>query len=173
MAEVETGEVRIVGASRSLRRLAEDRNDLVGMIAYSLFKFEQSEWAESAKPKRDEVDRHHVTLQEARIESLRSNAALKLSEWVEDLEAAWRADMYDQIRAEVIAEIVKEINLGVRREIEPLGARIDALGLDVSRSNDFWRAVWTNMVAWLLSLMVSALIIVLYLLPGLKIVPAN
>jgi hypothetical protein len=173
MAEPEAGEERILGASRSLRRLATDSNDLVGMIAYSLFKFEQSEWAQSAKPKRDEVDRHHVTLQEARIESLRSNAALKLSEWVEDLEAEWRADMYDQIRAEVVAELVNEIGRGVRREIEPLGSGIDALGSAVTQSSDFWRAVWTNMVAWLLSLMVSALVIMLYLLPGLKITLAN
>ena len=141
----------VAGASRSLKRLAKDSNDLTGLIAYGLFKIQQSEWANSATPDPQEIDRYHLTLQQTQILSLRANANEKLTDWVESLKSEWqtevRAEVEEEFDTEMVENIVKKLEDKVREEL----ARI--------RRNSLLRDLMVGVGAWAITLAITALIV--------------
>ena len=112
---------KIAGSSRSLKKLAEDHTDVIGLVAYGLFKSQQSEWAEAAHPTQEEVTRYHLILQPTQISSLRASAEDKLTDWMQNLMAEYRAEIRTEVEAEIDRHIVdtitKKISDGVRREL--------------------------------------------------------
>ena len=146
----EGGGDHIVGVSRSLKKLSSDRDDIVGLIAYGLFKYEQSEWADKTRPARDAVDRHHEQLQSTRIESLRSNAELRLTKWANSLEEQWREQQYQLLARNVFEEASDDI---IRT---------------VEKSSSFWKSVGASVVAWFASIVLTLVVVLIWFAPSLQ-----
>jgi hypothetical protein len=104
---------RLIGASRSLERLCNDKNDIVGLLAYGLFKQEQSEWAKSERPSQEDVDKHASTLQESRIGILRGSSERMLLEWVETLREEW----YERAHQNIVSHVASEIGEATREKV--------------------------------------------------------
>lgn len=138
----------VVGASRSLKRLSSGKDDLVGLIAYGLFKYEQSEWAVKTRPTRDDVERHHEQLQETRIESLRSNAEYRLTDWASELEKQWREDQYRDLANQVVADH----SANVIREVR--------------KASGFWKSVGAGVVSWGLTAVITVVVVLYWFAPS-------
>jgi hypothetical protein len=152
-----------VGESRSLAKLASGKDDLVGLIAYGIYKFEQSEWARSCKPTSDEVSKHSATLQETRIQSLRSNAEVRLSEYIQTMELQWRQELYAEIKSEVLDHVANEFE-------NRIASRFVDLSDSLRHATGFWRSIGTNVVAWVITLFITFLVLATYFSPAVRIV---
>lgn len=158
MLELQQG---VVGASRSLRKLSRDKDDLVGLIAYGLFKYEQSEWAEHTRPSREDVEKHPETLQDTRIESLRSNAAEKLSNFVSSLEEQWREELYNDIKRDVVGELSAQFESKIKEQLSSVLAQLKV-------SSSLGRAILANLLAWILSLALTIIVIAAFFAPSVS-----
>jgi hypothetical protein len=152
---VNTGieESPIWGASRSLKKICDDNDDLVGLIAYGLYKQEMSQWADEAKPTRDEVDKQHLTLQNKRVEGLRSQAKEILYAWIEGKEDEWRNDLFNEIKNNVAKSVGDEVEKAVTNR----------LATDISeirKSTNLSSAIKANLIAWLITLAISATLVI-------------
>ena len=145
----------IVGMSRSLKKLAADQSDIVGLIAYGLYKTEQSEWANTARPSAPEVNRHHLTLQTTKIGSLRASAESRLTEWFADVNESVQQQFKSDVRAELEAEFDKEMVEQISRKVES-GVRSE---LERIRRSTLLRDLTVAVVAWLISLAITALVV--------------
>ncbi len=140
----------VIGASRSLNRLCSGPSDLQGLIAYGLFKIEQTEWAEKHTPTKDAVNNYHTTLGESRVTILRDSAQSKLIAWGQDLKEGFRAEIVDDIEKQVdqgaVTSIAERLSFSVRNEIKS------------SNKNWLVQAVLGGVVAWLVTLFLTALV---------------
>ncbi|MDH0614362.1 MULTISPECIES: hypothetical protein [unclassified Agrobacterium] len=147
---------RIWGASKGLEIISDDKSDdkdeLVNLIAYSLFKLEQSEWAKETKPTREEVDKHHQTLQTSRVKSLRDNAKSRLNERITATQKEWRKALFDEIRKEVADTVAAEIE-------ERVTDRLSQDLKHIKNSTSFKSALMANVAGWLVSIGLTAIVI--------------
>jgi len=139
------------GASRSLAKLCIDKDDIVGLIAYGLFKQEQTEWATANRPSREDVDKHFNTLQNSRVEILRGSAELKLLSWVESLREQWENENFNAIRTNVADQISTEIE---RKISEKLTQELS----QIRSATSFKSAITANIAGWLISLGITLLV---------------
>jgi len=147
------------GKSRSLVKICNGPEDVIGLIAYSLFKFEQSEWAEARQPEDQEVDSHHQTLQLTRVESLRSNAEQRLGEWIESLEEEWYRENYEAIKSDVAEAVAQEVRNEVVSEFRPLLN-------DIKQQGGIREAIVANLIAWIITIAATTLIALYLLAPA-------
>lgn len=147
------GEARgehVPGVSRSLKKLSKNKDDIVGLIAYGLFKYEQSEWAENTHPEPATVDRHHEQLQSTRIESLRSNAELRLTDWANSLEEQWREEQYSLLAKAVVEDSKLEILYSIER------------------ASSFWKSVGASVFAWFVSIVLTLAVVLIWFAPSVQ-----
>lgn len=142
----------IAGVSRSLKKLAEDHDDIVGLIAYGLFKSQQSEWADAVRPSHEEAARYHLTLQKTQIASLRANAEGKLSDLLHQLKSQFQDEIREEIQSEVDIKVVE----GITKKIAEAVKREFAIAHRHSIMRDLLVAVG----GWFVTLLITVLIVI-------------
>jgi hypothetical protein len=140
----------VYGASRSLAKLCSDPNDIVGLIAYGLFKQEQSEWAHSRRPSQAQVREHFDTLQSSRVSILRGSAERRLLEWVETLREDWHEESFAEIRDSVALSVADNVEKSISQ-------RLSTDLVEIRNATSFKSALVANIAGWLVSLTITAL----------------
>lgn len=131
------------------RKLVQGPNDVVGALAYGIYKEEKIAYIEAFKnesgtePTEAELrEFHRMTNVQQRIDAYRSQADVLLQEFLDDVLAAELLSKEDQLRAELLSTQIERL-------AQDLVLRSDSLNAAVAQRQSFWPGVRQNIVAGL------------------------
>lgn len=137
------------GSSRSFRKLVESDDDLAGLIAFGLYRIQKEEWADDKPRSDDEVLRYSEVLTKSQVNTLRASAEQMLERFADSIIAEFRPQIEEEVRAAGFTEVVTQVQ-----------AHVD-------RRTHWKQAVWTNLLAWVITVGLTAAALVLLILPEL------
>ncbi len=131
--------------SRAFETFVDDPNDLVGLVAYALYKQTIREAAVSGRPM---LQARHGFATATERAAYRGDAERRLQ--------AFASDVTDQATPGIVAR-------GVGLAVE--AAKIELLQA-LNRRTSFWSAIVSNLVAWVITLAVTVLLLASIYLPN-------
>jgi hypothetical protein len=128
-------------------KLVEDRNDIIGHIAYSIYKQDKIDFIKSKKDNSVEVTDeilkpfHEISSSESSIESYKMKAEIVMQAFFENTISEIYSDIEEQTK-ENHTQLIKDT-------IEPL-------------TTGFWRSVWAGLLsAFIFALVIAAIAFIL------------
>jgi hypothetical protein len=144
-----------LGASRSFRKLVHGDDDLVGLVAYALYRIQKDEWARAATRTRDEVDRYADVLTPSQIANIRMSAESRLDHFAYAAIAAATPRIGDRVRSEGFDALER----GLKHHVD---------------QRTGWRhSLAANLAAWAITIGLTAVALVAVLLPSLAEIMAG
>lgn len=131
------------GASRTFEKLVAGEDDLVGLIAYSLYKRAKQEWSVDSRSQ-EEADKYCEIATGAHVANLRTSAETKLNDFAQGI--------YDQYESELRQELTREISSGLKQEL------LAELRGHITDRTRFLSSVAAGVVAWIVSLLITLLV---------------
>jgi hypothetical protein len=142
-APAQTAADRATEHSTIFQRLVKDDGDLVGLAAYGLYKHDKREWLarfverHGRRPDRRDLDDYQDRFSDADIKRYRKQAEEKMLSFAEVIVEDRRSDFEQEIRA---------------RELDGLRARLETF---IDRRTSAWVAIGTNLVAWVVTVLLA------------------
>ncbi len=130
--------------SRAFENLVAEPNDVVGLLAYALYKQHVRE--EFSQGIHTEGRLRNPT--QTTIDMFRSSAESRLNQFA--------ADAIDEARDEIQQSAI----------LNTLESSVSEISQHISRSTGSVRAIWTNFIAWLLTIAVTVLLLLFFAVTG-------
>jgi hypothetical protein len=97
-----------MGMSRSLRIFCNDNQNIEGMIAYALYKFDQTNWAARKERSPEELNNYIDSLEENKGKFDREAQRL-LEKYIFEVHEEWYQSSYAEIENSVYGDIIEKV----------------------------------------------------------------
>lgn len=116
--------------NRVYEKLVGNDSELVGMLAYAIYKKMKREWILANRPSRAEVDGFHKTVTETQLELCRNEASGLLVKYADAvLEQSAPAYRQDGANSEIVAEVKRQQSLWKNILVNVVGSILFAFAL--------------------------------------------